>query len=61
MTQNLNIFRTVAEAYEVLRDPVRRKQYEEMGHQGIDFMIQGWMICSKGMWDTEKHFFPVIQ
>jgi len=31
----VNKFRSVAEAYEVLRDPERRKQYESMGHQGF--------------------------
>lgn len=28
-------FRAVAEAYEVLRDPKRRKQYEDMGHNSF--------------------------
>ncbi len=29
------IFREIAEAYEVLRDPVKRRQYESMGHDSF--------------------------
>ena len=32
---NFSYFRAVAEAYEVLRDPKRRKQYEDMGHNSF--------------------------
>lgn len=51
----VNKFRTVAEAYEVLRDPVRRKQYEEMGHQGF-YTNTGYQPNTEDFKDLFKDF-----
>eukprot|EP00088_Acartia_fossae_P031374 TRINITY_DN32277_c0_g2_i2.p1 TRINITY_DN32277_c0_g2~~TRINITY_DN32277_c0_g2_i2.p1 ORF type:complete len:234 (+),score=57.55 TRINITY_DN32277_c0_g2_i2:37-738(+) len=61
----INKFRAVAEAYEVLRDPERRKQYEQMGHQqfytntGYQPNMDDFQDLFKDFEDLFKEFGPM--
>ena len=51
----LSSLRAVAEAYEVLRDPERRRQYEQMGHQQF-YSNTGYQPNTEDFKDLFKDF-----